>query len=194
MKFFLMRGRTDYDGQVQWNSNKYHGMKNFLEEIGEEYWCIRYDDESVPAESDIELSNGEHRSLNQDEINTFSVLAERLWNEAEKAVEEQEAELQRLDDEDYMRNYITWTIRAKKSRDEMLASSDPYLLLSNLDDTGWETWRPWVRDLPQQYDAPINIDTWIEPPANANDMVLDIFTKFKRNCETSKKLYDHYYS
>ena len=193
MKFFLMRGRTDYDGQVQWNSNKYHGMKNFLEEIGEEYWCIRYDDESVPAESDIELSNGEHRSLNQDEINTFSVLAERLWNEAEKAVEEQEAELQRLDDEDYMRNYITWTIRAKKSRDEMLASSDPYLLLSNLDDTGWETWRQWVRDLPQQYDAPINIDTWIEPPANANDMVLDIFTKFKRNCETSKKLYDHYY-
>ena len=76
MKFFLMRGRTDYDGQVQWNSNKYHGMKNFLEEIGEEYWCIRYDDESVPAESDIELSNGEHRSLNQDEINTFSVLAD----------------------------------------------------------------------------------------------------------------------
>jgi len=193
MKFFLMRGRTDYDGQVQWNSNKYHGMKNFLEEIGEEYWCIRYDDESVPAESDIELSNGEHRSLNQDEINTFSVLAERLWNEAEKAVEEQEAELQRLDDEDYMRNYITWTIRAKKSRDEMLASSDPYLLLSNLDDTGWETWRQWVRDLPQQHDAPMNIDSWTEPPTNANDMVVDIFTKFKRNCETSKKLYDHYY-
>ena len=75
----------------------------------------------------------------------------------------------------------------------MLASSDPYLLLSNLDDTGWETWRQWVRDLPQQYDAPINIDSWIEPPANANDMVVDIFTKFKRNCETSKKLYDHYY-
>ena len=188
-----MRGKADCDGQVQWNSDKYHGMKNFLEEIDEEYWCIRYDDESVPAISDIELSNGEHKSLDQDEINTFSVLAERLWNEAEKAVEEQEAELQRLDDEDYMRNYITWTIRAKKSRDEMLASSDPYLLLSNLDDTGWETWRQWVRDLPQQYDAPINIDSWIEPPANANDMVVDIFTKFKRNCETSKKLYDHYY-
>ena len=122
-----MRGRTDYDGQVQWDSDKYHGMKNFLEEIDEKYWCIRYDDESVPAISDIELSNGEHKSLDQDEINTFSVLAERLWNEAENAVQEQEAELQRLDDEDYMRNYITWTIRAKKSRDEMLASSDPSL-------------------------------------------------------------------
>ena len=192
MKFFLMRGRTDYDGQVQWNSNKYHGMKNFLEEIGEEYWCIRYDDESVPAESDIELSNGEHRSLNQDEINTFSVLAERLWNEAEKAVEEQEAELQRLDDEDYMRNYITWTIRAKKSRDEMLASSDPYLLLSNLDDTGWETWRQWVRDLPQQYDAPMKIDSWTEPPTNANNLVAEVYTNFKIRCETAKKLYDHY--
>ena len=187
-----MRGRTDYDGQVQWNCNKYHGMKNYLEEIGEEYWCIRYDDESVPAESDIELSNGEHRPLNQDEINTFSVLAERLWNEAEKAVEEQEAELQRLDDEDYMRNYITWTIRAKKSRDEMLASSDPYLLLSNLDDTGWETWRQWVRDLPQQYDAPMKIDSWTEPPTNANNLVAEVYTNFKIRCETAKKLYDHY--
>ena len=188
-----MRGRTDYDGQVLWNSTKYYGMRNFLEEIDEKYWCIRYNDEIAPAESDTELSTGEHRSLTQDEINTFSALAERLWNEAEKAVEEQDAELQRLDDEDYMRNYITWSTRAKKSRDEMLASSDPYILLSNLDDTGWETWRQWVRDLPQQYDAPINIDSWIEPPTNANDMVVDIFTKFKRNCETSKKLYDHYY-
>ena len=97
------------------------------------------------------------------------------------------------DDEEYMRNYITWSVRAKKSRDEMLASSDPYILLSNLDDTGWEAWRQWVRDLPQQHDAPMNIDSWTEPPANANDMVSDIFTKFKRNCETSKKLYDHYY-
>ena len=39
----------------------------------------------------------------------------------------------------------------------------------------------------------MNIDSWTEPPTNANDMVVDIFTKFKRNCETSKKLYDHYY-
>lgn len=100
---------------------------------------------------------------------------------------------QKLDDEEYMRNYITWSVRAKKSRDEMLASSDPYILLSNLDDTGWEAWRQWVRDLPQQHDAPMNIDSWTEPPTNANDMVSDIFTKFKRNCETTKKLHDHYY-
>ena len=31
-----MRGKADCDGQVQWNSDKYHGMKNFLEEIDEE--------------------------------------------------------------------------------------------------------------------------------------------------------------
>ena len=189
-----MRGNGPGDGQVTFNSDDCYIDYDYSEVIDEKYWCLNYNDEVAPAISDIELSDGTHRALTQDEINTFGALAEKLFTEAEKAVEEQEAELQRLDDEDYMRNYITWTIRAKKSRDEMLASSDPYLLLSNLDDTGWETWRQWVRDLPQQYDAPMKIDSWTEPPTNANDMVLDIFTKFKRNCETSKKLYDHYYS
>ena len=193
MKFYLMRGKTDYDGQVAFNSDLYYTDKNLLAEIDEKYWCLRYDDEVAPAISDIELSTGEHRSLDQDEINTFSALAERLYNEAKVAMDAAIEAEQKQDDEEYMRNYITWSVRAKKSRDEMLASSDPYILLSNLDDTGWEAWRQWVRDLPQQHDAPMNIDSWTEPPTNANDMVSDIFTKFKRNCETTKKLHDHYY-
>ena len=188
-----MRGRTDYDGQVAFNSDMYYTHQNYLEEIDEKYQCIRYNDEIAPAESDTELSTGEHRSLTQDEINTFSALAERLQNEAKVAMDAAIAAEQKQDDEEYMRNYITWSVRAKKSRDEMLASSDPYILLSHLDDTGWEAWRQWVRDLPQQHDAPMNIDSWSEPPTNANDMVADIFNKFIRNCETTKRLYDHYY-
>ena len=193
MKFFLMRGNGDPDGTVSFNSDITYCNEDYSTKISEDIWCVRYDDEVVPAISDIELSDGTHKSLDQDELNTFSALAERLFNEAKAAADASEAEQQRQDDEEYMRNYITWTIRAKKSRDEMLASSDPYILLSNLDDTGWEAWRQWVRDLPQQHDAPMNIDSWSEPPTNANDMVADIFNKFKRNCETTKKLYDHYY-
>ena len=188
-----MRGNGDPDGTVSFNSDITYCNEDYSTKISEDIWCVRYDDEVVPAISDIELSDGTHKSLDQDELNTFSALAERLFNEAKAAADASEAEQQRQDDEEYMRNYITWTIRAKKSRDEMLASSDPYILLSNLDDTGWEAWRQWVRDLPQQHDAPMNIDSWTEPPTNAHDMVVDIFTKFKRNCETSKKLYDHYY-
>ena len=193
MKFFLMRGNGDPDGTVSFNSDITYCNEDYSTEISEDVWCVRYDDEVVPAISDIELSDGTHKSLDQDELNTFSALAERLFNEAKTAADASEAEQQRQDDEEYMRNYITWTVRAKKSRDEMLASSDPYILLSHLDDTGWEAWRQWVRDLPQQYDAPMNIDSWSEPPTNANDMVADIFNKFKRNCETTKRLYDHYY-
>ena len=193
MKFFLMRGNGDPDGTVSFNSDITYCNEDYSTEISEDVWCVRYDDEVVPAISDIELSDGTHKSLDQDELNTFSVLAERLFNEAKTAADASEAEQQRQDDEEYMRNYITWTVRAKKSRDEMLASSDPYILLSHLDDTGWEAWRQWVRDLPQQHDAPMNIDSWSEPPTNANDMVADIFNKFKRNCETTKRLYDHYY-
>ena len=193
MKFFLMRGNGDPDGTVSFNSDITYCNEDYSTEISEDVWCVRYDDEVAPAISEIELSNGEHKSLDQDEINTFSALAERLFNEAKAANDASEAEIQKQDDDEYMRNYITWTVRAKKSRDEMLASSDPYILLSNLDDTGWEAWRQWVRDLPQQHDAPMNIDSWTEPPTNANDMVVDIFTKFKRNCETTKRLYDHYY-
>ena len=193
MKFFLMRGNGDPDGSVSFNSDITYCNEDYSTEISEDVWCVRYNDEVAPAISEIELSNGEQKSLDQDEINTFGALAERLFNEAKAANEAIEAEIQKQDDDEYMRNYITWTVRAKKSRDEMLASSDPYILMSHLDDTGWEAWRQWVRDLPQQHDAPMNIDSWTEPPTNANDMVSDIFTKFKRNCETSKKLYDHYY-
>ena len=188
-----MRGNGDPDGSVSFNSDITYCNEDYSTEISEDVWCVRYNDEVAPAISEIELSNGEQKSLDQDEINTFGALAERLFNEAKAANEAIEAEIQKQDDDEYMRNYITWTVRAKKSRDEMLASSDPYILMSHLDDTGWEAWRQWVRDLPQQHDAPMNIDSWTEPPANANDMVSDIFTKFKRNCETSKILYDHYY-
>ena len=193
MKFFLMRGNGDPDGSVSFNSDITYCNEDYSTEISEDVWCVRYNDEVAPAISEIELSNGEQKSLDQDEINTFGALAERLFNEAKAANEAIEAEIQKQDDDEYMRNYITWTVRAKKSRDEMLASSDPYILMSHLDDTGWEAWRQWVRDLPQQYDAPMNIDSWSEPPTNANDMVADIFNKFKRNCETTKRLYDHYY-
>ena len=188
-----MRGNGDPDGTVSFNSDITYCNEDYSTKISEDVWCVRYDDEVVPAISDIAISDGTHKSLDQDELNTFSALAEKLFNEAKAAADASEAEQQRQDDEEYMRNYITWTIRAKKSRDEMLASSDPYILLSHLDDTGWEAWRQWVRDLPQQHDAPMNIDSWSEPPTNANDMVADIFNKFKRNCETTKRLYDHYY-
>ena len=106
-------------------------------------------------------------------------------------IESQQKE-QRRDDEEYMAPYIAWTPRSKMSRDEMLTASDPYLLLSHLDSTGWEEWRQWVRDLPQTYDAPMNITTWSDPPANANDVVINNYSKFRRNCERTKTLYDHY--
>ena len=187
-----MRGRTEYDGQVSFNSDMYYSHQNYLEEIDEKYWCLNYNDEVAPAISDIELSDGSHRALTQDEINTFGALAEKLFTEAETVVKEDEERQQKLDDEAWMRDYTTWTVGIKKSRDELLSLSDPYVLLSNLDDTGWETWRQWVRDLPQQYDAPMKIDSWTEPPTNANNLVAEVYTNFKIRCETAKKLYDHY--
>ena len=68
----------------------------------------------------------------------------------------------------------------------MLTASDPYLLLSHLDSTGWEEWRQWVRDLPQTYDAPMNITTWSEPPANANDVVINNYSKFNATAKQLK--------
>ena len=36
-----MRGKTDYDGQVAFNSDLYYTDKNLLAEIDEKYWCLR---------------------------------------------------------------------------------------------------------------------------------------------------------
>ena len=187
-----MRGNGPGDGQVTFNSDDSYIDYDYSEVIDEKYWCLNYNDEVAPAISDIELSDGTHRALTQDEINTFGALAEKLFTEAETAVKDDEERQQKLDDEAWMRDYTTWTVGIKKSRDELLSLSDPYVLLSNLDDTGWETWRQWVRDLPQQYDAPMKIDSWTEPPTNANNLVAEVYTNFKIRCETAKKLYDHY--
>ena len=107
---FFMRGNGDPDGTVSFNSDITYCNEDYSTEISEDVWCVRYDDEVVPAISDIELSDGTHKSLDQDELNTFSALAERLFNEAKTAADASEAEQQRQDDEEYMRNYITWTV------------------------------------------------------------------------------------
>ena len=195
MKFFLMRGNGANDGVVSFGDNEYTYTKlDFSEDIDEQFWSIRYDDEVIPAINDAELSTMHHRPLDQEEINTLGVLAERLYNEAKDADDALRAEEQRLDDEKFFGPYKTWSLQSKKSRDGLLSSSDPYILLSNLDDTGWEEWRQWVRDLPQTYDAPMKISSWIEPPTNANNIVVSAYNTFKRRCETSNNLFNHYNS
>ena len=192
MKFYLMRGEGAHDGVVAFNVDEPYFDQDFSEDIEDYIWCMKYNDEIAPAVSNIETSDGDNRPLTQEEITKYSALAETLYNECRDRVSAERAEEQRRDDEEYMAPYIAWTPRSKMSRDEMLTASDPYLLLSHLDSTGWEEWRQWVRDLPQTYDAPMNITTWSEPPANANDVVTNNYGKFKRNCERTKTLYDHY--
>jgi len=192
MKFYLMRGEGAQDGVVAFNSDECYINQDFSENIEDYIWCMKYNDEIAPAVSIVETSDGDNRPLTQEEVTKYSALAETLYNECREHDLASIAAQQKKDDEEYMAPYIAWTPRSKMSRDEMLTASDPYLLLSNLDSTGWEEWRQWVRDLPQTYDAPMNITTWNDPPANANDVVINNYSKFQRNCERTKTLYDHY--
>lgn len=192
MKFYLMRGEGANDGQVAFNVDQLYINQDFSEDIEDYIWCMRYNDEIVPAVSVIETSDGDNRSLTQEEVTKYSAIAETLYNKLRDQDLADRAAEQREDDEEYMAPYIAWTPRSKMTRDEMLTASDPYLLLSHLDSSGWEEWRQWVRDLPQTYDAPMNITTWSEPPANANEIVTNDYNHFKRNCERAKVLYDHY--
>ena len=200
MKFYLMRGNGAHDGVVAFNVDVPYFDQDYSEDIEDHVWCIKYNDEIAPAVSYIELTdtyielNGgdSTRNLTQEEISKYAHIAERLYNEAKAAAEAEALENQRSDDMEFMTPYLTWSTRAKRSRDEMLITSDPYLLLSNLDSTGWEEWREWARNLPQQFDIPMNITSWSEPPANANAVVLNAYNKFKRNCESTKRMHNHY--
>ena len=192
MKFYLMRGNGAHDGVVAFNVDEPYYDEDFSEDIEDYIWCMKYNDEIAPAVSNVETSDGDNRALTQEEITKYSAIAERLYNEITERYAAEDAEEQKREDVEFMTPYLTWTTRAKLYRDEILTASDPYLLLSHLDSTGWEEWRQWVRDLPQTYDAPMNITTWSEPPANANDVVINNYSKFKRNCERTKTLYDHY--
>ena len=187
-----MRGDGAHDGVVAFNVDEPYFDQDFSEDIEDYVWCMKYNDEIAPAVSTIETSDGDNRPLTQEELTKYSAIAERLYNEITERYAAADAEEQKREDVEFMTPYLTWTTRAKLYRDEILTASDPYLLLSHLDSTGWEEWRQWVRDLPQTYDAPMNITTWIDPPANANDVVTNNYSKFKRNCERTKVLYDHY--
>jgi len=192
MKFYLMRGEGARDGVVAYNVDWYYTDRDFSDDIEDYIWSMKYNDEIAPAVSYLEPVDGDPRALTQEEISKYSVIAEKLFNEAKAAIEAQAYEIQKSEDLEFMTPYLTWTWRAKRSRDEMLSGSDPYLLLSNLDSTGWEEWRQWVRDLPQNFEYPMDITTWIDPPANCNAVAGNAYRKFKRNCESTKKMYNHY--
>ena len=192
MKFFLMRGEGAHDGTVAYNADQYYSDKDFSNDIEDYIWSMKYNDEVAPAVSYIETIDGDPRALTQEEISKYAPIAERLYIQAIAVDKEEQYQEQKRDDLEFMTPYLTWSWRAKRSRDEMLSGSDPYLLLSNLDSTGWEEWRQWVRDLPQQFELPMNITTWVDPPANANAVVGNAYIKFKRNCESTKRMHNHY--
>lgn len=203
MKFKLIIGNDPTDGTLQFedNTDVFIDM-NLTEQFDSKVWAISYDDKLGINHIEYHLNGnpishedyGLSDKLTLEEAaryyewcrTKYDALKARV--EAEKIIEQYESDKERYTP------WLSWDYSSspKLKRDNLLALSDPYILLANLDGTGWESWRQWIRNLPQAYPRPIDIVEWKPLPSNANTAITTAYESFQSRIAKAKELSEQY--
>lgn len=203
MKFKLIIGNDPSDGVLQFENNPdvFINM-NLTEQFDSKVWAISYDDELGINNIEYHLNGnpinhedyGLPNNLTLEEASRYyewcrtkyDALKARL--NAERIIEQYES------DKEQYTPWLSWDYSnsPKLKRDNLLALSDPYILLANLDGTGWESWRQWIRNLPQSYQRPIDIVEWRPLPSNASTTIITAYESFQSRIAKAKELSEQY--
>lgn len=203
MKFNLIIGNDPSDGVLQFENNETVFINiNFTEQFDSKVWSISYDDELGINNIEYHLNGnpishedyGLSDKLSLEEASRYyewcrtKYLALEARMNAERIIEQYES------DKEQYTPWLSWDYSnaPKLKRDNLLSLSDPYILLPNLDGSGWESWRQWIRNLPQIYQRPIDIDEWKPLPSNANTMIKSSYESFKDRVAKAKSLSEQY--
>ena len=197
MDFQVLIGANSEEGWIISNGKTF-GMLPLLGTKPEfdGIWKVEYDDndpskvhnhvELTPLNLTLDnIKPTRAESLSADEIlwwkNYVTTEIARLDQEKQA---EADAE-QRANDQELVDRYSTWNDNNRRTRDNLLITSDSYEMLTHLKSSGWSEWRQWLRDLPTTDPDVLNI-TFKDPPANANAMVLKSFNNWKQRIGVTK--------
>lgn len=206
MRYYILIGADSEDGTITYCENDEEALtftgQNFLGIFDPKIWIIRYDDQNNINEIEYVLNGkqinpedyGLPSRITDDKLSEYSDWARTKYQSLVAIQEARRITEQYNQDRQTYLPYLSWDeySEAKKARDRLLQTSDPYILLPNLDGTGWESWRQWVRDLPELYQRPIDIDEWKDLPSNANLIIIDAYDGFKRSIARAKELSEKY--
>lgn len=196
MKFNVLIGANTTEGLIQSDGKTFGslpllGSKSEFDGI----WKVEYDDGVTPVHNHIELTPlhltpdnkkpTRAESLSDDEVTWWK---NYVTTEVARLDQEKQAEvdaLSRANDQELVDRYSTWNDNNRRTRDNLLITSDSYEMLTHLKSSGWSEWRQWLRDLPTTDPDVLNI-TFKDPPANANAMVLKSFNNWKQRIGVTK--------
>lgn len=196
MKFDVLIGANTSEGWIQ-SDGKSFGSLSLLGSKSEfdGIWKVEYDDSVTPVHNHVELTPlhltpdnkkpTRAESLSDDEVTWWK---NYVTTEVARLDQEKQAEvdaLSRANDQELVDRYSTWNDNNRRTRDNLLITSDSYEMLTHLKSPGWSEWRQWLRDLPTTDPDVLNI-TFKDPPANANAMVLKSFNNWKQRIGVTK--------
>ena len=196
MKFDVLIGANTSEGWIQ-SDGKSFGSLSLLGSKSEfdGIWKVEYDDSVTPVHNHVELTPlhltpdnkkpTRAESLSDDEVTWWK---NYVTTEVARLDQEKQAEvdaLSRANDQELVDRYSTWNDNNRRTRDNLLITSDSYEMLTHLKSSGWSEWRQWLRDLPVTDPDVLNI-TFRDPPANANAMVLKSFNNWKQRIGVTK--------
>ncbi len=196
MKFDVLIGANTSEGWIQ-SDGKSFGSLSLLGSKSEfdGIWKVEYDDSVTPVHNHVELTPlhltpdnkkpTRAESLSDDEVTWWK---NYVTTEVARLDQEKQAEvdaLSRANDQELVDRYSTWNDNNRRTRDNLLITSDSYEMLTHLKSSGWSEWRQWLRDLPTTDPDVLNI-TFKDPPANANAMVLKSFNNWKQRIGVTK--------
>ena len=196
MKFDVLIGANTSEGWIQ-SDGKSFGSLSLLGSKSEfdGIWKVEYDDSVTPVHNHVELTPlhltpdnkkpTRAESLSDDEVTWWK---NYVTTEVARLDQEKQAEvdaLSRAQDQELVDRYSTWNDNNRRTRDNLLITSDSYEMLTHLKSSGWSEWRQWLRDLPTTDPDVLNI-TFKDPPANANAMVLKSFNNWKQRIGVTK--------
>lgn len=196
MKFDVLIGANTSEGWIQ-SDGKSFGSLSLLGSKSEfdGIWKVEYDDSVTPVHNHVELTPLHLTPDNKKPTRAVSLSDDEvIWwknyvtTEVARLDQEEQAKadaLSRASDQELVDRYSTWNDNNRRTRDNLLITSDSYEMLTHLKSSGWSEWRQWLRDLPTTDPDVLNI-TFKDPPANANAMVLKSFNNWKQRIGVTK--------
>tara|TARA_E500000331_G_scaffold238752_1_gene229073 strand:+ start:3572 stop:4189 length:618 start_codon:yes stop_codon:yes gene_type:complete len=199
MKFSILVGDTPIDGTVSYG-DKIYGKRDFASNAPtdkwEHVWAVRYDSVNNVNCIEWKTTKPEGREASTEMSNElrdyYNVWARTECDKIEAEIAAATQAQQDTEDAEYLSQWNTWgTVAESKpsrsSRDALLLATDPYEYVTSIKSAEWDTFRTWVRNLPETFASPLDI-TFQSLPSGYNTNVFGCYESFKSDVQKGKDI------
>ena len=199
MKFSIIVGESSTDGTVMYGDRIY-GERDFSSNAPTDkwihVWAVHYDSVNNVNFIEWKTTKPEGREASTEMSNDlrdyYNVWARTECDKIEAEIEAAKQAQQDKEDTEYLTEWGEWgTIaerkQARSMRDELLLATDPYEYITSIKSAEWDSFRDWVRKLPETFSSPLDI-TFESLPSGYNTNVFGCYESFKSDVQKGKDI------